>query len=160
MGQDGRCDDRRGVKAVEMKRAVIWVLAAAGAMAWAGGARGALPGSGSEEEPYLIGDYAARVEFSQVVNGGKPSAWGRLTNDIVATGTDWTPIGTDGYYGTFDGDGHTIRGLSNEGVAEAPGRAGLFVCLLGTVRNVRLKEVSFKGTMSAGGIAGDRKSVV
>ena len=117
-----------------------------------------LPGQGTEEEPYLIGDYARLVKFAKVVNGGKDTAWARLTNDIVATGTDWVPIGNDifrYYHGTFDGDGHTIRGLSNEGVAETPQYAGLFGTVAddAAVRDVRLEGVSIKGT-EVGGIVG------
>ena len=131
-----------------------------------------LPGKGTEEEPYLIGNYETLVAFGMVVNGTHPTiggntlACGRLTNDIVATGTDWTPIGNvdDGnrvYNGTFDGGGHVISGLSNEGVEGPPLYAGLFGYVYdgGTVRGVRVEGASFKGNY-VGGIAGGSRGTV
>jgi hypothetical protein len=111
-----------------------------------------LEGEGTESEPYLIGSYEALREFSKRVNGGQTNAWGVVTNDIVATGSNWTAIATNRFYfsGTFDGGGHTISRLANAGTPEY---AGLFgkVGLGGVVRNVRLERVAFNGN-SAGGV--------
>jgi len=114
-------------------------------------------GQGTAEDPYVIGNYAALVAFAGKLEEGQTSACGVLTADIVAEGTEWVPIGNNGvYFGTFDGGGHAIRGLSNEGVAEVPLYAGLFFSLDSgaVVRDVRLEDVSIKGKSGAGGVAG------
>ena len=126
----------------------------------------AISGSGTEQDPYLIGDYAALVEFAGKVNGGERAAWAKLTKDIASTATDWAPIGTDGdypYRGTFDGCGYTISGVSNAGVENAPKFAGIFGCLgelwsdKGTVKNLKLKDIDIHGTTYIGGVAGDNE---
>ena len=134
-------------------RKLIWWLGLGLAMA-AGEAFGALQGSGSSANPYLIGSYEDLVEFAGKVNDRHDeSAWAVVTNDITASGTNWVAIGTGSYYGTFDGGGHTISGLANSGT---PTCAGLFgtVDLGGVVRNVRLEGVTFHAKWYAGGIAG------
>ena len=92
-------------------------------------------GSGTEEDPYLIGNAGQLYWFAAVVNAGyggtpaKGNAWGTLTADIVINEGDvsgcngvkaddwreWTPMGRDvstaDYKGTFDGNGKTISGL-------------------------------------------------
>ena len=127
------------------------------ACAWCGtGLPPDLPGAGTAEEPYLIGDYEDLTVFALAVNSGHTNAWGRLTNDIVATRADWVSIGSSTlrYNGTFDGDGHTIYGLSNEDLAEIPSTSGLFEDIHddGVVRNVRLEGVSLKAKNYPGGI--------
>ena len=119
--------------------------------AWCGGTAE----TGTAEDPYRIGDYAALVQFAGKVNGGQSDACGVLTADIVAEGADWVPIGADDdqiYCGTFDGAGHRISGLANAGSIKY---AGLFggVWGGGVVRNVRLEGVAFQGGL-AGGVVG------
>ncbi len=69
-----------------------------------------------------------------------------LTSDIVvptAYVPEFTAIGgTGGYYGTFDGNGHTIRNLTD--VTSSAGYLGLFTKIgrTGTVRGVRLENAS------------------
>lgn len=93
-------------------------------------------GSGTADDPYLIYTAAGLKAFRDKVNGQngqtkQPGAHAKLMNDIVlndgtfdadgnwsesGTPDQWTPIvGNYGYGGTFDGDGHTIRGLYVKG---------------------------------------------
>ena len=83
-----------------------------------------LAGTGTEEDPYLIGNYNELVWFRNNVNtytsDGSNQYKGKyvkLTADIDLAGINWTPIGTNSvgdhmaFLGTFDGDGHTISNL-------------------------------------------------
>ena len=83
-----------------------------------------------------------------------------LTADIDLTGKEWTPIGSyinytyTGYTGTFDGQGHTIFGLTINQVRDA---VGLIGCIDkgGIVKNVKLKDVNITGDgYFVGGVAG------
>ena len=96
--------------------------------------------TGAENDPILIGSAEGLKDFRDRVNGimgyapdgAKPALCARLLCDIVlndgtfdedgkyknekgnyANANTWTPIGTSAapYSGTFDGDGHTIKGL-------------------------------------------------
>ena len=86
-----------------------------------------------------------------------------LTADIDLTGKDWTPIGTDydnSYTGTFDGGGHTIKGLTvttNDQNAGLFGYLGNFGNAGSTVKNVVMEGVQITNNRSsgfAGGVAG------
>lgn len=82
-----------------------------------------------------------------------------LIADIDLTGKEWTPIGSNinyvytGYTGTFDGQGHTISGLT---INQARFAVGLIGCIDkgGTVKNVQLKNVNISGESEVGAIAG------
>ena len=82
-----------------------------------------------------------------------------LTADIDLTGKNWTPIGTsfrNKYTGTFDGGGHTIKGLT---VTTNDQFVGLFgsIGYAGTVKNVMMEGVQITSNRSldfAGGVAG------
>ena len=82
-----------------------------------------------------------------------------LIADIDLTGKEWTPIGSNinyvytGYTGTFDGQGHTISGLT---INQARFAVGLIGCIDkgGTVKNVQLKDVNISGESEVGAIAG------
>ena len=142
----------------------------------------AITGSGTESDPYQISTAAQLKRFRDIVNGTggqtqNPAACAKLMNDIVlndgtfdANGTytsgssntapeEWTPIGkyTDDndktpYTGTFDGQGHTIKGLYVNSASDA--YVGLFGCLEGAaVRNLTV-DGYVQGYKTAGGIAG------
>lgn len=83
-----------------------------------------------------------------------------LTADIDLTDKEWTPIGNyinytyTGYTGTFDGQGHTIFGLTINQVRDD---VGLIGCIDkgGIVKNVKLKDVNITGNgYFVGGVAG------
>lgn len=98
-----------------------------------------------------------------------------LTADINLTGTTWTPIGSGfssntGYQGTFDGQGHSITGLSITTNSTDGGNAVLFdgIGSNGTVKNLQV-EVNYNvqqgvasgivnvnyGTITACSVTGD-----
>lgn len=141
-----------------------------------------ITGSGTKDDPYQISTAAQLKRFRNIVNGtgGQTQDSGAcavLMNDIVlndgtfdANGTytpgssskaaeEWTPIGkyTDDndktpYTGTFDGQGHTIKGLYVNSASDA--YVGLLGCLEGAaVRNLTV-DGYVQGYKTAGGIAG------
>lgn len=141
-----------------------------------------ITGSGKENDPYQISTAAQLKRFRNIVNGTggqtqKPDACAVLMNDIVlndgtfdANGTytrgssskaaeEWTPIGKytndndkTPYTGTFDGQGHSIKGLYVNSASDD--YVGLFGCLEGAaVRNLTV-DGYVQGRGAAGGIAG------
>ena len=87
-----------------------------------------------------------------------------LANDITLS-SDWTPIGnvaypSDGFAGTFDGNGHTISGMNIN--SSSSGGVGLF----GTINGATIKNLKVEGTVSAtksgyvGGIVGKTSGTV
>lgn len=141
-----------------------------------------ITGSGTKDDPYQISTAAQLKRFRNIVNGTggqtpNSDACAVLMNDIVLNdgtfaenGTytpgssskaaeEWTPIGkyTDDndktpYTGTFDGQGHTIKGLYVNSASDA--YVGLFGCLEGAaVRNLTV-DGYVQGYKTAGGIAG------
>ena len=81
-----------------------------------------------------------------------------LTADIDLTGKAWTPVGSYSYKytGTFDGQGHRIKGLTIITNSAGGQNATLFDCIgsNGTVKNLQV-EVSYNVQQNgaAGGIA-------
>ena len=123
--------------------------------------------SGAAELGYI---YDSNTNTYTVYNADGLLAWNEaaqkdrsinctLPADIDLTGKDWTPIGTNfynSYTGTFDGGGHTIKGLT---VTTNDQYVGLFGRLgkAGTVKNVVMEGVQITSNHSlgyAGGVAG------
>ena len=136
--------------------------------AWA--AEGALQGSGTAGEPYLIADAADLKAFRDLVAGGaaddgeNPNAGlcAKLTADIDLREEPWEPFApADGhassaYAGTFDGDGHTIRGLSIDSSAS---NQGLFGWINGaTIKNLQVEGSVVSSGNYVGGIVGKAQS--
>lgn len=69
----------------------------------------------------------------------------RLINDISLPNTDWTPI--DEFFGILDGNGKKISQLKITG---NKANQGLFSTLKGTVKNLRIDQVSISCTGDAG----------
>ncbi|WP_337535649.1 fimbrillin family protein, partial [Segatella sp.] len=64
---------------------------------------------------YTVTSADGLMNVAELVNGGKTDINITLDKDIDLTGKEWTPIGTgysNKYTGTFDGGGHTIKGLT------------------------------------------------
>ena len=83
-----------------------------------------------------------------------------LTHDIDLTGEDWTPIAPDNshfFEKTFDGGGHTIRGLKVDKPDDS--FIGLFGYITGTVKNLTV-EGSVTGKDCVGGIAGMNNGII
>gem|GEM_PF-2662453 len=118
-------------------------------------------GDGSSGNPYLIKTEAQLRSLADLVNAGKDNyaaKYYKLTANITLNG-EWTPIGMDfgtaisPFYGSFDGDNQTIRGLT----INNPGGSyqGLFGNVVGgTINNVRLVDCDITGGYNVGGIAG------
>jgi len=92
------------------------------------------------------------LEFSNSINEGNTyDGWYiRLCADLDFSKTDhFLPAGLLGdellaFSGTFDGQGHTISGICHENPG---GVSGIFVNLTGTVKNLRLQNCSFTGSV-------------
>ena len=123
-----------------------------------------ITGSGTKDDPYQISTAAQLKRFRNIVNGTGGQTPNRgacavLTADIDLSNEKWTPIGkyTDDndktpYTGTFDGQGHTIKGLYVNSASDA--YVGLFGCLEGAaVRNLTV-DGYVQGCNTVGGIAG------
>ena len=82
-----------------------------------------------------------------------------LTADIDLSAHNWAPIGpsSNDFRGTFDGQNHTITGLTIDGCSTY---AGMFANIYdGAVRNVRLAECSITRTSTyTAGICGYNSS--
>ena len=108
---------------------------------------------------YTVTSADGLMNIAKLVNGGKTDINITLTADIDLTGKNWTPIGTsfsNKYTGTFDGGGHTIKGLT---VTTNDQFVGLFgsIGYAGTVKNVMMEDVQITSNPSsgfAGGVAG------
>lgn len=117
---------------------------------------GTVIGSGSPDSPYLISTVAGLKWFRDYVNSATDSSPNRyglsatLTADIDLDGEAWTPIApktvtykgtTYGYFGTFDGGGHTISGLNANATV-----SGLF----GYTKNAAIKNLTVAGSVGGG----------
>ena len=110
---------------------------------------------------YTVTSADGLMNVAELVNGGKSDINITLTADIDLTGKDWAPIGTsfsNKYTGTFDGGGHTIKGLT---VTTNDQFVGLFGYLdrAGTVKNVVMEDIQITSNHvlmsgNTGGVAG------
>lgn len=126
-------------------------------------------GDGKKDAVYEISNTGELVWFRNHVNSGNTSANAVLVNDIIvnknllsdtadvigAIEHVWTPIGTSNamYNGTFNGQGHTIRGLY---CMQGTDYAGLFgyVGSAGSVREVGVTDSYISSANYSGGIVG------
>ena len=137
-------------------------------------------GNGTETDPYLIYSAEGLKAFRDIVNSTNPAACAKLMNDIVlndgtfdengnyssgANPEEWTPIGVyrnssdcTFYTGTFDGQGHTIKGLYVNVTATSDFYAGLFGYLEGAVIRNLTVDGYVQGVNNVGGIVGGTKA--
>lgn len=120
---------------------------------------GTLTGDGTTDNPYQIEDADDLEAFAEKVNGGETTACAILVNDITLnndvldengelndtgeTFRQWTPISqSKNYNGTFDGNGHAIKGLYYS--TDDRSNFGFFMYIgeNGTVKNVGLTDVA------------------
>ena len=127
-----------------------------------------MDGLGTAVSPYQISTADQLKLFRDIVNGSNDQTPNRgacavLTADIDLENKPWTPIGKytdDGfdntpYTGTFDGQGHTIKGLY---VNLSDVAVGLFGCLEdAVVRNLTV-DGYVQGSNIVGGIAGKTRA--
>ena len=102
-------------------------------------------GKGTASDPYVIKTCAQLAYLAKQVNAGKTYAATSfvLDADLNLSGKEWTPIGTfdKPFKGYFDGQGHSIRGLSitNASVVQERACVGLFGHISdGTLENIEL----------------------
>lgn len=126
--------------------------------AWSGAkAASFAAGSGTEADPYLISSAEELAYLAYATNNENSSTleYYKLTADIDISGTNWEPIGsyavtTAVFRGVFDGDGHTVSGLSCE---SSNAYGGLFGRMDGaTVKNLNVRGTLVSSTNYAGGI--------
>ena len=124
-------------------------------------------GLGTDKSPYEISTATQLKNFRDIVNGkdvqaANPNAHAKLMNNINLNGNatnQWTPIGNEEhlYTGTFNGNGHTISGLTiNNRSAEDQGLFGYLSTdgiNTGTVQNLTVSG-SVSGGWYVGGIVG------
>ena len=103
-------------------------------------------GSGKADDPYLISSEAGLRYLQAQVAAGTTYAgqYLKLTSDIALTG-EWTPIGSSSalaFGGTFDGDGHSISGMTI--TDNTLGYVGLFGYTLNgvVIQNVHLTDAN------------------
>ena len=104
---------------------------------------------------YQISDAKDLLWFADYVNSGHTTINGKLTTNIDLTGIDWVPIGysSNGYAGTFDGNGDTISNVTfNDNTQSYVGLFGYVSS--GTIKNLGVDKSSFTGKNNVGGIVG------
>ena len=106
-------------------------------------------GTGTQDDPYQISSEAGLRYLQAQVAAGTSYAgqYVELTSDIALTGA-WTPIGSSAalaFAGTFDGNGHTISGMTITALPNPTGTnyIGLFGYTLNgvVIRDVALEDV-------------------
>ena len=112
--------------------------------------------SQDEDGVYLIGNASQLLWFASKVNSGETGISGKLTANIDLTSVEsWTPIGSlkQPFTGSFDGDGHSITGMSitfdsDDKSIGAP-YLGLFGYVKGTAdKKAEIKNLTLTGTLS------------
>ena len=145
-----------------MKKHFLYCLALACAMLIPSALRAELTGSGTSDDPYLIGTFQELKEFAEICNSRtdfKIMDCARLTADIDMNNENWKPIGICGvkgdhmYAGVFDGNFHTIKNLyshNDEGVGFGS-IMGLFGWTEGTgvAKNLIIENADIKGGQAA-----------
>ena len=108
-----------------------------------------------DDSSYTVTTADGLKNVAKLVNGGSTDIDITLTDNIDLTG-EWTPIGTsisNAYKGTFDGGGHTIKGLTVTGSDQYAGLFG-YIGENGTVKNVVLEGVKITSDKSSGYVGG------
>ena len=121
-----------------------------------------LDGDGTKDDPYRI----STLEELQAASD-EPYAHYVLTDDIDAEetetwdfGSGFDPIGDSEspFTGTFDGQDHTIRGLTID--RSQTEHVGLFGYSEGTIENVTLDDVDVRGGEATGSVVGETTGTV
>ncbi len=98
-------------KLVMPERTLTWITPGLYDSTWPEG-----KGDGTAEAPYLIDNEREFAAFAVLVNSGRTFSIEhiKLNADLDLSPYQWTPIGCDidnGFYGKFDGNNKTIRGI-------------------------------------------------
>lgn len=116
-------------------------------------------GTGTETDPFIISTESElallAAECLDADNAGNAGKFYKLSGDLDLGEKNWAPIGTSSgtaFAGTFDGDGHTIRGLC---IDTSENYAGLFGYVKnGTVKNLNVEAGTIKSAKYAGVVVG------
>ncbi|MCF8529536.1 MAG: hypothetical protein K9G13_06545 [Aquiluna sp.] len=106
-------------------------------------------GDGLSASPFLVST-AAQLQSIETNACLVTGYHFKLTSDISLAGLSWTPVGTSSEFtnGSFDGDFHTISGLTVSGA-----KAGLFGTLNGmTIKNLKIKDSTVAATSGDAGV--------
>lgn len=149
--------------------ALVWITVPVSARAegetvdtWDGTAVAFTKGSGTEENPWLIENAEQLAYLAQQVNNGTDyrRKHFRLVSDLDLSVKEWTPIGTEGnlFWGGFDGDGHTITGMTITGKENSYvglfGECRNFTAASSYIKSVTVKGANISGKSFVGAIAG------
>ena len=141
--------NQRQLKAICVLLILAMTLGLLPGAAWA--EENGLSGSGTAEDPYLLADAEDLKVFRDLVNkAGGNELCARLTADIDLGNEEWTPFNpasgavSDAYAGTFDGDGHTIKGLK---INSEVSNQGLF----GVINGATVKKLNVEGSVTSSG---------
>ena len=124
-----------------------------------------LAGNGTKADPFIISTPIDLMLYGATMydddTGNCPdigesdghnhfTSYGVLANDIDLSGIpDWQPISGGCWYGrdlaNFDGQGHTISGLTST-------TGGIFGAMMGTVKNLNVDVVSAPWAIATGGV--------
>lgn len=136
------------MKTIGTKVLLVMVLLAACLAAPSYAAAGEfMSGSGTEADPYIISN---KAHLDNVRN--YPNAHFRMVTDITFSEDDFSEDGTfyndgsgwqtiESFFGTFDGNGKTISGLTITRNTSTTDVVGLFGHNRGTVRSLALEDV-------------------
>ena len=134
-------------------------------------------GTGTEDDPWQIATAEQLLALSATVNDGSaqgyPGQFFALTGDIDLAGVEWQPIGhmdledmsntSCMFFGTFDGQGHTISNVTFSSDYPVCG-VGVIGMNLGEVKNLTVENVQIRCedtySMAIGGIVGYNMGVV
>ena len=123
-------------------------------------------GNGTEEDPYVIYNTQGLDKLASDVNGGNEyrNTYFVLGADIAYDGSvenNYTPIGDDNhsFYGTFDGQGHTISGIRISDTNSVTGQnKAIFGGVRGTVKNLVVSDCCIEAYRNIGGIVATLQS--
>ena len=113
---------------------------------------------GTADDLIEISSEAELKDFRNKVNAGEKNLCAKLTKDITLS-EDWTPISSNAQYpseafsGTFDGNGHTIKGLR---INASTAYQGFFAYTNGaTIKNLTIDGSVTSSENYVGGIVGN-----
>ena len=109
--------------------------------------------SQDEDGVYLIGNASQLLWFASKVNSGETGISGKLTANIDLTSVEsWTPIGSlkQPFTGSFDGDGHSITGMSITFDSDDKSIGAPYLGLFGYVKGTADKKAEIKNLTLTG----------
>jgi len=154
------------------KRTIAWALVFALVLPLVPIMALAVGGDGTEGNPHLISSLAELEDFRDSVNSGNPYAgeYFKLTADIDMSakynetmGVSWEVIGNtqeSTFQGTFDGGGHTIRGLYIHKTSTGnESEQDCFGALFGFIEGGTIQNLNVQGSVSVAARDGEAAGI-